>query len=178
MNSIQIEYFLALAEYLSFRETARQIHVSQPAISKQIAALEQEMGITLFDRGYREVKLTGSGKLIRDYFIRADAEYKQIMEEIHQDYDRLNALIRIGSIPHLTVASLPKAIRNFSEAFPEQGFHIKHDFFDQLYREFEQDELDMLIGMKNDIQGLPGIVWRTVDIACPVLVFSKDHILA
>lgn len=178
MNSIQIEYFLALAEHLSFSETARHIHVSQPAISKQITALEQEMGITLFERSYRHVKLTGSGKLMREYFLRVSGEYDALLEEIHADYDRLNALIRIGCIPNLTLPSLPKAIRNFGEHFPKQGFHFKHAPFHQLLEELEEGELDLIIGMDNDIRGVPGVVWRTVDTSRPMIIFSKDHPLA
>lgn len=178
MNRIQIEYFLAMAKYLSFREAARQIHVSQPAISKQIVALEQEMDITLFERGYRDVKLTGSGKLVRDYFERVVGEYKQLLDDIRQDYERLNAVIRIGSIPNITVRSLPKAIRNFSEAYPSQSFHIRHEMFAMLHRELEEGELDLLIGMYKDVRELPGIVWRTVDVSRPVLLYAAHHPLA
>ncbi len=64
MNSLQIQYFLHLCQTLSVSETARQLYVAQPAVSKQIAALEKELDVVLFDRTNRGVSLTPSGELI------------------------------------------------------------------------------------------------------------------
>ena len=64
MNDLQIEYFLAAARNMSFSKAAQELFVSQPAISRQILALEQELGCPLFERLNRGIVLTGGGSLL------------------------------------------------------------------------------------------------------------------
>ena len=61
MNDLQIDYFLAVARHLSFTKAARELFVSQPAISRQILALEEELGYTLFERTNKSVHMTKAG---------------------------------------------------------------------------------------------------------------------
>jgi DNA-binding transcriptional LysR family regulator len=58
MNNLQIEYFLAVVQNVSFSKAAAELYVSQPAISRQIAALEKELGYALFDRAKQPTRLT------------------------------------------------------------------------------------------------------------------------
>ena len=64
MNLIQIEYFVEVARQLSFTNAANTLHISQPALSKQIAILEKELGVRLLDRNNRKVNLTDTGKIL------------------------------------------------------------------------------------------------------------------
>ena len=61
---VQIEYFLALARYLNFTEAAKNLYISQPSLSKQIASLESAIGVELFYRNKRDVRLTASGVVL------------------------------------------------------------------------------------------------------------------
>ena len=63
MTIFQIECFLSVAEFLNFARAAEQMHVSQPAITRQIKSLEDELGTKLFIRNTRIVKLTESGQI-------------------------------------------------------------------------------------------------------------------
>ena len=76
MNPLQIEYFQAVAYYKNFTNAANELHVSQPAVSKQISALEEELGVTLFDRTGRKAELTLSGEVFLNYFRRAGEEFE------------------------------------------------------------------------------------------------------
>ena len=67
MNELQIQYFFAVADCGGYTQAAQDLFVSQPAISKQIAALEEELGVTLFERG-KQTRLTESGRLFYDCF--------------------------------------------------------------------------------------------------------------
>lgn len=78
MNPLQIEYFVGVANYNSFTLAASEMHVSQPAVSKQIMALEEELGVSLFDRSGRTIELTPCGQLYYNYFNRIITEFENI----------------------------------------------------------------------------------------------------
>lgn len=61
MNTFQLSCFLAVAETLNFARAAEQLHVTQPAVTQQIHSLEKELGVTLFHRTTRIVRITGEG---------------------------------------------------------------------------------------------------------------------
>ena len=69
MNDLQIEYFLAAARNMSFSRAAQELFVSQPAISRQILALEQELGCPLFERLNRGIMLTVNGEMFYEFFL-------------------------------------------------------------------------------------------------------------
>lgn len=78
MDFRTIEHFLKLSETLNFRKAADEIYIAQPALSRQIMALEEELGVVLFDRNKRNVALTTAG----DYF-------KEECERILEDFERV-----------------------------------------------------------------------------------------
>ena len=64
MNLIQIRYFVSVADNMSFTQAAKKLYISQPSISKQVAALEDELGIKLFRRTGKAPQLTSAGELL------------------------------------------------------------------------------------------------------------------
>ena len=71
MTSLQIQYFLKVADCMSFSQAADELYVSQPSVSRQIQQLEHELGCALFDRSRKNaISLTPAGMVFRDSFRR------------------------------------------------------------------------------------------------------------
>lgn len=86
MELRHLRYFIAVASAQNFTKAAAAVHVSQPPLSVQIRALEDELGARLFDRLGRKVTLTQAGELFRDHAERAVRELErptQLVQEVH-----------------------------------------------------------------------------------------------
>lgn len=80
MNQRQIESFLAVAETGNFTRAAERLYISQPAVSKQVLSLEDELGFSLLIREYhKDVQLTEAGKLYYDFFIKLQKNIRRYM---------------------------------------------------------------------------------------------------
>lgn len=89
----RVIYFLTIANCLSFSKAAKQLFISQQALTRQIALLEEELGVKLFVRSTRSVRLTEAGKICRDEFTRISQ-------------DMANAVNRIRSATFANTSSL------------------------------------------------------------------------
>ena len=78
MNPLQVEYFISVANYKNFTLAASEMHVSQPAVSKQIKALEEELGVSLFCRTGRSIELSPCGQLFYDFFTQTSTELENL----------------------------------------------------------------------------------------------------
>lgn len=118
MEINQLIYFLEVAKQKSFTGAARVLHVSQPAISKMIQMLEGELGVVLFDRSSRHVKLTDYGMKIQDQVLKL----VQMFQDIHTELDAVTHLragfIRIGIPPMVGDIFFPRIIGLFHQQYP------------------------------------------------------------
>ncbi len=84
MNSLQIQYFLAAVTNENLTKAARQLYVSQPAVSRQISLLEQEVGHKFFTRQGKSIHLTYAGQAFYDYFTRCRDQMEQVQERLRE----------------------------------------------------------------------------------------------
>jgi len=120
MELRQLRSFLAVADALHFRRAAAQLHLSQPALTMQIRALEEEMGVRLLERNRQETSLTYAGSVFQK-------EVRQLLERAGQGVERAQqaakgivGLIRVGFISTAAAAHiLPPLISRFRLAHPE-----------------------------------------------------------
>jgi DNA-binding transcriptional LysR family regulator len=118
MELRHLRYFLAVGEALNFTKAATQLRVAQPALSRQVQALEDEIGVDLLRRSPRGVTLTAEGKLFLE-------EVRELLKHADESVEKVRALARgqygelhVGYAPTPTVEILPPALAAFQKAVP------------------------------------------------------------
>src|SRR5437879_3433344 len=118
MELRHLRYFVAVAEALNFTKASARLRVAQPALSRQMTDLEDEIGVDLMKRSPRGVTLTAEGKLfldeVRELLKRADESVEKVRALARGDYGELD----VGYAPSPTVEILPPALAAFQKAVP------------------------------------------------------------
>lgn len=179
MNDLQVEYFLAAAENMSFTKTANQKFVSQPAISKQISTMESELGIELFVRGRNSVELTQAGRLFYGYFKRQREEMELLKSQVRENEKEEILELQIGCGSGWTRADFfSKAIRRLAERKPNSRVFLQSYAFHQIIPALNKNEIDIGITLNTDIELLPTLDIKVLTEVPQVILYSKEHPLS
>ena len=163
MNEIQIEYFLAVAENQSFTKTANELYVSQPAVSKQISQLEEELGVTLFYRGRKTTQITEAGILFLNYFKKRNTELKNIINLAQNYQSNGNIPLRIATGSSWTLEEvLSPFIPIIKKSFPDASITVANFSFEELGEMLLDGRADVIIGMAHSIRPNPSIEIRNL----------------
>src|SRR6266403_1260345 len=125
MELRQIRSFLSIAETLHFGRTAELIHLSQPALSLQIRALEEDVGVRLFERNRRKTTLTAAGVAFRRDAIAALSQLDQAIHRARLAANGKLGLLRIGFISTAGTEIVPSMFGQFRESNPEVEFSLR-----------------------------------------------------
>ncbi|MHB8347153.1 MAG: LysR family transcriptional regulator [Acidiferrobacterales bacterium] len=145
MDIEALQTFLAIAENGSFSRAAERIFLTQPAISKRIAALEAELGAKLFDRVGRRVQLTPAGTALLP-------QARSILDGVGEAKRRIAALsrdiagpLRLGTSYHVGLHRLPPALRQFYPAHPNVQLDLRFMDSEAACHAVEQGDLDLAV---------------------------------
>ena len=116
MKIEKLYYFLSVAKHLNFTRAAQECHIAQPAISEQISSLERELGVQLFERGARSIRLTAAGEVFYQHISRFVQNYEQSLREVRTSLQEKSLVIGVNhfNLPRL----LSGAVRRLQERFP------------------------------------------------------------
>ncbi|HTL81549.1 MAG TPA: LysR family transcriptional regulator, partial [Bacteroidia bacterium] len=118
MTLQQLEYAVAVGQFGSFVTAADKCFVTQPTLSMQIKKLEEEAGITIFDRSRQPVAITDAGKLFLEQAKVVLREQKRLGEVLTHAKGDIAGELRIGVIPTLAPYLLPLFLEQFSAKYP------------------------------------------------------------
>lgn len=143
MELDQLRYFLQIAEVESFTQASQSLGVSQPALSRSIQRLEEELGQPVFERKAKSLALTDAGTLL---LARAQ-QILSLVEDTKAEIsdDGFSGRIRIGAIPTIAPYFLPDLLRQFSEEFPKASLLIQEETTDKLLKSCAQSEVDIAL---------------------------------
>lgn len=143
MELDQLRYFLQVAERGNFTRAAEDVMISQPALSRSIQKLEDELGQPVFERKTRSVALTDAGILLQARAQQVLSIIEDTKAEITDDGQ--SGRIRIGAIPTIAPFFLPEVLQGFSATFPNATIIVQENTTDVLLKKCTQGELDLAI---------------------------------
>jgi DNA-binding transcriptional LysR family regulator len=169
----QLRYFLAIAEEGGFSRAAQRLHVSQPPLSTQIKALEQEIGAQLLVRTNRGISLTASGAVfyeeIRGILARLEGARSRALQADRADVGTLS----VGFVSIADYGILPPAIKSFRAQFPRVEVHLHELTTDAQIRELRASRLDLGLGLAPVEE--PDLEFLSVLREALVLAAPADH---
>ena len=142
MELRQIRSFLSIAETLHFGRAAKLIHISQPALSLQIRALEEEVGVRLFERNRRKTTLTAAGVAFRNDAAAALSQLEQAIRRARLAAGGKLGLLRIGFVSTAGIEIVPDIVRQFKKSNPDVEFSLRNIFTANQAQMLESGSLD------------------------------------
>src|SRR5580658_7981310 len=178
MELRHLRYFLAVAEALNFTKAAAQLRVAQPALSRRVQDLEDEIGVDLLKRSPRGVTLTAEGKLFlektRQLLKLADESVEQVRGLARGQYGALH----IGYSPSPTVEILPPALAAFQKAFPHVNVLLHDASQRELAEGLQNGTLELAITPGNKNLQIEGIEFEVLHSYPLSVALARTHPLA
>lgn len=125
MELLQLKYFLAVAESEHMTNTAKQLHIAQPALTQSIHRLEQELGVSLFERAGRGIRLSPAGAYVRDRVKPAMETLENVERDVQLFQQGEQGVVRVGV--HAASGVAIDGIAAYSELNPHVSFEITQD---------------------------------------------------
>lgn len=176
MELRHLRYFAAVAAHGSFSRAAENLHLTQPALSRQVKDLEEELGVPLFVRGKNLVALTEAGELFyeeaRDLLARADQAIQRVRGEARSE------TLRVAYGPSLTAGIMPRALERFQAAVPRVRIELEDLAPREIAEKAGDGLLDLVIAPASAESLIKGFQWTELRRMSLVLVLAKDHPLA
>ena len=144
MNIQRLKYFIRLAETLNFTKAASDCFIVQTAMSRQISALENELGVTLFLRNTHQVKLTPAGQEFYWHAIKIVGNYEHALERVLQVAQKADVSLRIGIGPYEQILLTP-VLKQFVEKYPDVQLLLEQYNYEHLAKSFMEGAYDALV---------------------------------
>jgi DNA-binding transcriptional LysR family regulator len=125
MDLRRLRYFVAVAEEASFNRAAQRLHMSQPPLSAQIKQLEAELGVLLFERTSRGVRVTEAGQLLLEEARRLFAQMDQAVRVVRRVGNGEVGRLTLGFVPSASDEALPPILNDFRERYPEVELFLR-----------------------------------------------------
>lgn len=179
MNHTQIKYFLTAARCLNFTEAARQLFISQPALSQQITAIESELNMQLFIRYKKKLRLTPAALVLLEEMPAYERHYQEIIDKAKIAHNGNAGVLRIGVLQgQMLTEHFQEAFDLFRKKYLDVAIQLSVDTFRGLKRKLDNNKLDIAFSVDFDFKGDTVYLYEKVDINVGVALASKIHPLA
>lgn len=141
----QIKYFQAIVKYKSFTEAAEEHYISQSAISQQMRALEQELGVTLINREKHKFSLTPAGEHFYKRSLILIDDFEKLCRETSRMARKDNSELHIGYLKCYGGQEFQLAVAAFAQKYPKISIQILHGNHEELYDELRLGKVDLVL---------------------------------
>ena len=150
-----LRYFLTVAKEQSFTKAAEQLHITQPTLSRQMAAFEEDLGITLFIRNGKKISLTDEGILLKRRALEILNLEERTLEELKGKEEVVEGTITIGCGEFAAVETLAKICKIYKEKYPLVQIVLHTATADTVYEMMNKGLVDIALFMEPvDTEGL------------------------
>jgi DNA-binding transcriptional LysR family regulator len=175
MELRQLRYFVAVAEEANISRAAKKIFLTQSALSRQIKALEDEIGQCLLERQAHSIRLTPVGEALLQ-------EARALLQHAEQVLERVRSAgrgvrLRVGYAPSLAAGMLPAAVENFTQAHPNARVELFDLATKEMLAGLESDKLDVVVTVGQP-QETRGLGWTPLARSQWQLAVKRNHPLA
>lgn len=176
INTQQMRYFMELAKCLNFTRAAANLYVAQPTLSQQIAELESQLGVTLFNRSSRSVTLTPAGKILQEAYPALVTRMEQLQQHMLITAAGFSGSLNVGFL-ECFLDLIPPVLRDFKAEFPDIIVKPIHGTPHALHDGLKNQTMDVILTQIRDLppEMMNGYESRSVirDPLC--IVLPADH---
>ena len=179
MTLNQLKYFIAVVRCLSFTEAAKSLFMTQPALSRQIQAMEAELGTQLFIRDKKTLKLTPGGSALYSKLPDFLRQYEEMMEDARNANRDFEGQLRIGFLDIYDASSLfPPVVEAFQRNHGGIRLTMERFSLGELPERLYEGRLDIICTYGFSLFDKPDLVTVNVQKFDSCIMFNKDHPLA
>lgn len=172
----QLEYFVTVAKLEHMTRASEALAISQPALSRSISKLEEELGVPLFDRQGRSIMLNRYGELFLYRVQRMRKEYEKAVLELQELNNPELGDVSLGFLHTLGTSIVPDLIRAFRQKHPHIRFHFTQNYSHSQLKQLLAGELDLCLLAAIDTE--PPVSWKELWRDELFIMVPIDHPLA
>jgi len=174
----QLRHLQMISECGSIRRAANELSVTQPALSRSIRLLEEDLGFKLMNRGPRGVELTESGRVLVENGNLIEANLRSTTEQLEELHGAGLGTVRLGVGPYegSTIAHL--AIARLLEARPSSVIQVFEGNYESLLNLILAGEIDIMLGPQDESGPVDGLIGEILTYTTPVIAVRSQHPLA
>lgn len=166
--------FLEVARLGSVGQAAEALAISQPAVSKTLRELEDRLGVDLFDRAGRRLRLTEAGRVFQKHAGLSVAELQRGVRAVSRP-EAARRRVRVGVLPTVATRIMPKAALAFAKAVPGGTLRISTGPNWLLLSQLRDGELDLVIGRLAEPEAMTGLVFEQILVESVVAIVRPGH---
>jgi DNA-binding transcriptional LysR family regulator len=178
MELNQLRHFLAAARLRNLTLAARELDISQPALSKSIRLLEQQLGATLFERGRLGVRLTALGHAVLMHSQAIEAQTQSLKTQVEALKRGYSGLARIGCGASAATALIPLALSRLARKRPDVRFHVLYGLNQSLLPWVRDGEIEFSLSFAPTFSGDSDLLYEPLYKEVGCIVARAGHPLA
>ncbi len=163
MNATQLQCFTTAAALLNFTRAAEQLYITQPALSRNISSLEEELDLLLFHRKNNILELTPGGAILHEWLIRSESSFGRVLDAARAANRDSKQALRIAFVrSEAPTPAAAEALRRLSEAEPDIELLFDHYHAREIIEHLEEHRMDVAVMVGSIVHGHRRLVTRTL----------------